>query len=385
MTETVGTNPVLAKKASNLRNALLLILLPDALIFLLFYIMTQGGGTDPHSVLPPELWLINVIMDYVVFVPLGFTLFLTTRQYTKWKYRHALYMMFAWLLLIISNVFRVIEKTLTYVTKVTFVLYIPITFFMLLLIDSISRESVEPVKIIIASVLSVLYVTNQQSLFIGLLVMFLISIATYYILIIYWNAPASLKRQARLALVGCVIFGFGNMVIAYSKLEYIFPGATSLSSAIGYFIYAISFVREPRLAYILPFRVISLTVFETTGGIPVFSHTWKKTGEFIDDSLFSGMLQGIGLVLDEMINAGDLEEIKTSRAVLLIKKCKTHSIACVLVTTRYSRTLRLALHAFAEKFFAKYQQFVTKTIETSQFASASTLVDECFAFIPTYD
>jgi hypothetical protein len=375
------TKPHRSKKS---KIALSIVVIMDIIVLFIFFI-TKGGAFDVHATLSPIAWQFNISMDYVVLATLLLTIYLTVRQYLKWKYRHALYIMLSWLFLTISGVSRIIEKALTFQIRLTFAWYIPIAFALLFMLDSISRESIEPIKIIIASVLSVLFITNLSLLFIILLIMFLISVATYYILIIYMSAPSSLKRSARLALLGVLIFGYGNMLVSNLMLELVIPGITSLSSAIGYFLYAISFIQEPKLAYILPFRVISLTVFETTGGIPLFSHVWKKSEEHVDDEMFSGMLQGIGLVLDEAINAGDLEEIKTSRAVLLIKRSKTSSIASVLVTSRFSRTLQLALYSFANKFFAQYEQFISTPIIASKFDSASALIDECFAFIPQYD
>jgi hypothetical protein len=364
--------------------AVIFVILMDVVVFLLFFI-NQIGSFDLYSSTTPLFWQINVVMDYVTLIPLGITFFMAARQYAKWRYRHALYLMFSWLFLIASGFSRIIEKSLTHAIRLTFAWYVPITFTMLLLIDSISRESIDPVKIVIATSFSILYLTNLNMLFIVLLIIFLISVAVYYVLVIYMNAPTSLKKQSGLAFIGAMVFGYGNMFLANSRLEMLFPGCTALASVIGYSIYAISFAREPRLAYILPFRVISLTVFETSGGIPLFSHTWKKSGELVDESLFSGMLQGIGLVLDEAIEAGDIESIKMNRAVMLLKRSPTHSVAFVLVATRFSRTLRLALNSFADKFFKTYAQYISKAIKASQFESASALVDECFAFIPKYD
>jgi hypothetical protein len=367
------------------RYSLLLVLLMDVVVMVIG--LRSNSLFSIYSSLSPPLRVIQLVVDSAAIVPLVITMAMATLQYKKWRYRHALYLMLAWMFMIISTVSRIVEKLMVDVIKVSFAWYVPISFFMLFLMDSISRDSIDPVKAIVATALSVLYIAFLNSLFILLLILFLISVAVYYLLTIYWNAPRSLKRLALTAVVGGFIFGYGNMISAVLYLDQYVPGASSIMSGVGYALYAVSFAREPRLAYILPFQVVSLTVFETKGGVPLYSHVWQKRENMVDDSMFAGMLQGIRLVLDEAISGGELEEIKLANAVLIVKRSKKYPLACVLVATKFSRTLRNALDVFADKFYSKsnYEAKESLAVNESYYHFADALIAECFAFIPKYD
>ena len=76
----------------------------------------------------------------------------------------------------------------------------------------------------------------------------------------------------------------------------------------------------------------------------------------IDHDLFSGMFQGISLILNEAVGKGNVREIVLDEGILLIKRSKKHPVACVLIVSKSSKSLRQALNAFSEKFFKEFAE-----------------------------
>ena len=146
----------------------------------------------------------------------------------------------------------------------------------------------------------------------------------------------------------------------------------------------IGFIREPRLAYILPFKAERLLVLETIGGIPLYSHTWDTGSNLIDEDLFSGMIQGVSVIVRESINKGDVQEIKIAEAILLMKRDENHPVICVLVANKASKFLRDALDGFAKQFFKMFSKGFNNPTLVSQFYGASKLVEQFFPFVPKY-
>ncbi|MHA1636886.1 MAG: hypothetical protein ACTSUB_02620 [Candidatus Thorarchaeota archaeon] len=103
------------------------------------------------------------------------------------------------------------------------------------------------------------------------------------------------------------------------------------------------------------------------------------------ETLFSGMLQGIAMILDESVRKGAVREIVLENGTLVLQRTYKYSVACVLVVSKSSRTLRHALDSFAEHFYEEYSQFFDNTSKISNFRSASKLVEEHFGFVPDYE
>ena len=100
------------------------------------------------------------------------------------------------------------------------------------------------------------------------------------------------------------------------------------------------------------------------------------------EGLFTGMLQGIGMILTEAMDKGDVREIKMADATLLLHHSDKFQIACVLVTTESTQTLRHSLHKFAEDFYNRFEGEFRNIANIEKFGSASELVEEHFAFVP---
>ncbi len=320
-------------------------------------------------------------------------------------------MVLAWFSLLIMNIGRVITEIS--MRSELFLLYlypfISLGFFTILLLDSISRETIDPKKICLFSILATAYVIfslepnaiiqitfpNMESsftwsgnlaisgiLFIGYIGFLL----AYYTIKIFLSAPKNLQYSV-LFLVGGPIIGIFVPITMLLRLHYIIPGSNGVFFAVGTLLMTIAMYKHPQLAYILPFKVIRLSVFQSETGFGLFTKTWSKSADLAYEDLFSGMLLGITALMNESLNKGNIREIHLEQGILLIKESLEFPIAFVLISNKSSSVLRGALSIFADKFIKQFDSsFSNLNLNiTSEFKAASTLVDECFKFIPEYD
>jgi hypothetical protein len=168
-------------------------------------------------------------------------------------------------------------------------------------------------------------------------------------------------------------------------MQYTIPGVGCFFYGLATLVWVLTFKTAPNLIFLFPFKVIRLTVIDTRSGITIYTYSWKTKSKNVNDELFSGMIQGISMLVKESLNQGYLREIIVEEGKLILQPIKDTPITCVLVTTRASRTLRDALRTFADQFGEKFTRNFNCTFETSQFDSASELIKTNFAFVPEYD
>ncbi len=115
----------------------------------------------------------------------------------------------------------------------------------------------------------------------------------------------------------------------------------------------------------------------------MFNHNWRTDNELVDSVLFSGMVQGINTIMKESVKAGDITEIHLSDGILLINRCKSSPMACILIATNTTRVIVDSFQRFADQFYLKYQNSFN-TSDVSVFSDAKQIIEESFPFIPDY-
>ena len=197
--------------------------------------------------------------------------------------------------------------------------------------------------------------------------------------------PKNLKSYAILCLTGAITLGLGPVIAVVIDLFVMIPGLDNLLMGIGALVTAFAFGKHPQLAFVLPSKALRLTVIETKGGTSLFNHTWSKMDDLIDDTLFSGMMHAISQFVEESLRKGDISEIIVKEATLIVERSKDFNIACVLIVTKSTASLRNALDCFAEQFFTEFSQFFSELHRVDHFKPAIKLIEECFPFVPEYD
>ncbi len=361
----------------------------------------------------PLNWTTEVFVSLVALGPYAAAFALTLRQHLQERSRASLlfFLMvsFSFLAAILTPLSHLylsvpliaVQDVCTLAQITTLVLWI----------DTITRDSPDPRKLVVMVVLvtfSLTMVLNTPDLYFvarypnGELHMahqpliwylasvtissgFAASIILAYSAIIVTRAPTSLKKPALLLFAGAIIWGPGNLVLILFQATKVVPGITHAIGGIGVLVLVIAITKYPRLGHLLPFKALRVTVMDTSAGIPLFTHIWASGDHRVEDELFSGMVQGVSLIVKESVAAGDFEELKTARAVLIMRWVEKYPIACVLVATRSSRALRQSLDRFAGRFIEEFAGALAQPTNVGQFKPASKLVAECFPLIPEYD
>jgi len=203
----------------------------------------------------------------------------------------------------------------------------------------------------------------------------------YYLYKIYRFAPIKLKNHTFISFIGGIIFG----ILTPTLLIVLRQGSSFyiLTSSVGMLIIVSAiFIKNPRIAFILPFKVMRLSVIDTDGGIMLFSHNWKSGTEIKGDEIVSAMFQGIIAILRESLGKGDLQEINLEKAVVIARKSRQFPIVYILIATSTSKSLKNGLNTFVKQFEAKFTNAIENAIISGQVLPASEIISEAFSFLP---
>ncbi len=348
---------------------------------------------------------------YLSFSSLPITACLiTSYQYYKLRYRHAFFHAFGWFFIALWTIFWGLGNLFLsppYIIMGHFAL-IPLAIFLVLLQDSIMRERIDPIKLILVSVIGTSVVFTaiapgstiyyifpngelalfpNQATIISLLIMICLAGSSYFytMLKIFLNSPKTLKKFSLINLFAGFTSGIFPIIILISGLPWVIPGIFSIVLAIGALFCSIAWALEPRLGFVLPFKARRLTVIQTKSGSPLFTHVWAIKSKKVDDILFSGMLNAISSFVEETLESGNVQEVHLKQGILILRKSDEHPIVCVLVTDRSTRTLRDAFYSFANQFFQKFAKYATSAVNLKNFETATELVGNNFSFVPEYD
>lgn len=301
--------------------------------------------------------------------------------------------------------FRILDVDYSWTFSTTlgyigFFLKIPMLFFLILFVDSISQTSIEPRKMVgggmIAAALIITGMSPGQATQDILLstyyaealhYFFVVFLWLYYGLKIFLNAPnVKIKRVSLLVLLGALLVGVDAFFTFFRVFEWWQPGtlpsATFMIS--GLLLMTLIYTSVPQILYILPFKASSLTVI-SDNGIPLFTYSWVQREDPASEVLFSGMMIGISTILKESLQKGFVREIALDQSKLLLERDTVHSITFVLVSTKTTKSLVDALILFAERFVTNFKENLDEYVITPEvFSDANLLVSECFPFLPEY-
>ncbi len=353
--------------------------------------------------------LLMIFLGYISVVPVFIGSLISFYQFFKTNERFIIfqgvgYLFWALFLLFTAYSFQI---KLSSSLQTAFSLLVVAEYCAILFVDSISRESFDIRKFVVLTFVSGVFLvsifSSNSMIFVTsgygedfldvselafLSFFFLLMIGTcilfYFSVMLVRKAPKNLRFHIFIAFIGNLI----GVVLASISLglgfDKIFPGISFLLVGFGQLIVAIVFAAQPKLSYVLPFKASSLTIVETTGGIPIFSYKWVKKEE-MDEGLFSGIIHAITQILNESVKAGNINEISLDEAILIVRRSRKYPIACILVSTKSSKSLRQALNSFAERFFKDFAPNFANPNEMEQFSPATKLVAEYFPFVPEYD
>ncbi len=357
-------------------------------------------------------WTVEVIINLVaiglVFVAVMWYLFAIYRGN---RYRYYTYMVITEALYLVRFAFITLGILFTevWMAEVGWAILAIQLVFLIVAGDALYRDSVSTVRLVLFSVLAAVAVvlifvlpdiitvrslpSGTQTIVINpviyaiVLPPLLIAIMLYFILLgkLINRAPKKLKNLARWGLVGYSFMTFAPTILTVTGISISLPGSPLIVSGVGVLLLNMIFVRNPKLVFVLSFRVLRVTVLDTESGLPLFTHTWRSGQSLVNEDLFSSMLQGVSLIIKESLNRGNVREVTLDEGIVIIQRVEHTDVACILVASKASQTLRDGLRVFATKLYEQFGAALGRPNNTDQFMSIKPLIDECFPFVPEYD
>ncbi|MBD3197592.1 MAG: hypothetical protein GF317_21235, partial [Candidatus Lokiarchaeota archaeon] len=161
----------------------------------------------------------------------------------------------------------------------------------------------------------------------------------YWALKTYLNAPFLIKKDALIFLIGVFLAGVIAIILnIFTIFSRIFVIIALAFADIGTLIILYMVEREPKLFYILPFVVHRILV-KDNNGFPLYDHDWSKSD--IDEVLFSGFINAVQHMSNEIMDIGGLLDINLERGILILHHSKYITVG--LVATKSSKLLRDSL------------------------------------------
>lgn len=352
----------------------------------------------------------GAIVLFIATIPELIALIISIYGYFTKRYPHFLFMSFTWFFLLLGTVllafsYLALDSNLY---RIAIIVNAPLTFSIMFLVDSVSRQSIDPKKLFVSTIVSTCFVifafdTNavkiNKSFHGGTTLamsgrfdiagssLFLLAglFWLYYMAKIYINAPQSIKKDAGINLLGAIIAGPGSTVAFASGFVWIVPGADYACIALGALTCAYAFMRQPKLGYVLPFRVYKLMTINSESGLALYSYDWDTENPF-DNQLFSAALFGICSILNESLKKGIIKEIQFEQGILILQQHEEYPIFFVLIANESRPILKKGLDLFSKGFIEKYPtQIVQSQIELSKFKDADAILQKNFPFIVEYN
>ena len=189
----------------------------------------------------------------------------------------------------------------------------------MLIVDALKRETVEPWKLGITLFLSgllflalmkpdsfILFQYPNESWFLDTndiqMILFTILLGWtgcvffYHAILLIKKSPPSVKKFAWAFLFSLLLISLGPAIILILPVATEIPHLDTIINALGFLLFAYILSQHPELFYILPFKVLRLTVLDMDTGISLYDHTWKSNATIMDKAVYSGFLQGNGLL-----------------------------------------------------------------------------------------
>jgi hypothetical protein len=359
---------------------------------------------------------VEAILNFFACFPVAIAIGFLGAHFRRSKNRQILLMLVGWsslfLYLFTEGLSYIIESKYLYQLHGLFM--VPLGFAVLLWVDYLNQDQISPYKITLFAFLvgiigvflfrtdmvySYYYPNGDLSFGIaGNYIYWVIALSTYpgmfwwyYAGRVYQYSPQYLKTYALLFFIGASMITALQLILVGFRLTLIFPGIDAVVTGIGALLTSLTFIRKPQLGYILPFKVQKLAVLSSQSNLILFLHKWitsntndEKAIEKLDldDARFSGMLSGIHLLIKETVQRGEVKEITTDNAVMLINHHPEHPILFVLLVSKATKSLRTAFNTFVRRFVTEYGRFFYGQYDKSNFTSAIRLIESCFPFVP---
>ncbi|XEO75269.1 hypothetical protein WKT22_00285 [Candidatus Lokiarchaeum ossiferum] len=370
------------------------------------------------------MFTLEAIFCLSALVPVCTSFILALINFKNKKFRHYLIMAIGWFFLslfVLFQAFSYIFQSI-WLYRISIWALVPTGVTITIFVDSLIRIRLDPIKLILVSILGtlVLYSSSLEGnispfpfdngdpsfQMVGVLRftqtalnLFMSGLLVYYCFKLYIVAPLYLKSITLINLIGGFILGVITTILILTGITLVVPGIYMLPFGIGVLIMTIAMIKEPKLAFILPFKVFQLNVIKEKNGIPIFSYNWasknkfesiseqtiktpKTMNEADQQTLLSSLIIGIDQVFQSILLTGEISEIHLADRVILLYRDHKHPLVFMLEATQASKSLKNALIQFTKDFQNQFSEFYEEMEHIPRFEPASQYVQKNFSFIP---
>ncbi len=146
----------------------------------------------------------------------------------------------------------------------------------------------------------------------------------------------------------------------------------------GIIVFMLSIIYEPKILYILPFKLIRMIVRDRNGN-PLFNHDWTDV-EF-DATIFAGFLNALKIMSERVMKIGEPFEINLQKGTLIIQNSDLITVG--LIATKSSKLIRKALIKFTSAFQERFHILLLQGIkDPEEYQSAIDLIELFFSNFP---
>jgi len=205
-----------------------------------------------------------------------------------------------------------------------------------------------------------------------------IGIIGYWGIITWANAPFLIKKEANQFLIAA---SFMVVRVMINLLVYVHPIwilAVNIVFAAGVIVLTLVITNEPKILFVFPFTLNRILVRDKNGYL-LFDHDWSKSK--ISEQVFTGFLNAIQLMSNEVVNLGGVLDIDLKEGILMIHESQYVSVG--LASSKSSKFLRNSLTHFIEDFENMFEHNLKEGIvDPKRYESAYLLIDKYFANFP---
>ncbi len=346
----------------------------------------------------PEV-IVEIIVGIIVIIAVILVYIEPKTKKTKSLFYIRLGMLFMSLFFIIDSISILFLNEL--ICRIYALMLFPSTIFFIIGINYIIKETFNSIALILTFSLGILYsflafqpnsvnivkesgflTTNMTGLFeiIGDSFQILLGVV-----IIYWglktllNTPFLIKKDAYIFFMGIIILSPTTLTIyIFYYLDPIYILFADISAGLGTFVFIIAIMREPKLLYILPFTIHRIIVKDREGH-PLYDHDWSEPA--INETIFTGFLNAVQLMSEEVMNIGGLLDIQLEEGILILRESELITVG--LVASKSSQLLRDSVVKFTDDFGKKFERELKTSIkDMNQYEGSFELIEKYFSNFP---
>ena len=236
------------------------------------------------------------------------------------------------------------------------------------------------VSIVVVSGFYTTEATGYFFLFSELLAAFTLLNMFYWGIKTFLYSPPFIKKEATIFFFGTTLMSIVTLFIYYLYFFFpIFLIIYPLVSSLGISTFMIAIIKEPKLLYILPFEINRILVKDREG-FPLFDHDWSDST--ISDNIFSGFINAVQIMSEEVINKGGILDIILSDGILILRE--SEFITLGLIASKPSKLLRESLINFSDEFESNFMRLLkSKCREMDKYDDAYLLLEKYFSNFPS--